>query len=91
LIEFILASGCLWLFLPFKELKRLQIEVLPFEDPVATLLRSVPDDGPQGCGYNVGERLNDLPTHKNSSEVWMLQPDDPMQKKPQGLEPCGFY
>ncbi|HET9368444.1 MAG TPA: hypothetical protein VFO22_10260, partial [Candidatus Udaeobacter sp.] len=53
-IEFISASGCLRLFLQFKELKRLEIEVLPFEDPVATLLRSVPDDGPQGRGYNDG-------------------------------------
>jgi len=43
-IEFISASGCLWLFVPFKQLKRLQIEVLSFEDSVATLLRSVPDD-----------------------------------------------
>jgi len=43
---------CLRPFLPFKELKRLQIEALPFEDPVATLLRSVLDDGPQGRGYN---------------------------------------
>jgi hypothetical protein len=51
-IEFISVSGCLWPFLPFKELERLQIEALLFEDPVATLLRSVPDDGPQGRGYN---------------------------------------
>jgi DNA polymerase I len=38
--------------LSFEELKRLQIEVLSFEDAVATLLRSVPDDGPQGRGYD---------------------------------------
>jgi hypothetical protein len=50
-IEFISASGCLGPFLPFEELKRLQIEVLPFEHPVATLLQSVSDDGPQGRGY----------------------------------------
>ena len=38
--------------LPFEELNRIQLEVLSWEDPVATLLRSVPDDGPQGRGYN---------------------------------------
>jgi DNA polymerase, archaea type len=38
--------------LPFEGLKRMQLEVLSWEDPVATLLRSVPDDGPKGHGYN---------------------------------------
>jgi hypothetical protein len=51
-IGFISVAGCLRPFLPFKELKRLQIEALPFKDPVATLLRSVLGDGPQGRGYN---------------------------------------
>ena len=72
-IEFISASGCLWPFLPFEELKRLQIEVLPFEHPVATLLQSVSDDGPQGRGYN--ERLSDPLTREDSSEVGSRAPD----------------
>jgi DNA polymerase, archaea type len=38
--------------LPFEGLKRMQLEVLSLEEPVATLLRSVPDDGSQGRGYN---------------------------------------
>jgi hypothetical protein len=58
-----------------KELKRLQIELLPFEDPVATLLRSVPDDAHRAVAKTLGEgeRLSHLLTHENSNEAWVWQ------------------
>jgi hypothetical protein len=78
-----------------KELKRLQIELLPFEDPVATLLRSVPDDGsPQGRGYNIGRGGAVKPSF-NSREfersLGVAARDILCKKKPQGLGPCGSY
>src|SRR6266576_1201775 len=87
-IEFISASGCLRLVLLFKELKRLQIEMLPFEDPVAALLRSVPDHGPQGRGYNIGRGGAVTPSF-NSREfersLGVAARDDLMQKKAAGF------
>jgi DNA polymerase, archaea type len=60
--------------LPFEELKRMQIEVLSFE-PVATLLRSVPDDGPQGRGY-IGDHIMSIALSDNTGweELLIVDP-----------------
>jgi hypothetical protein len=36
-------------------------------------------------------RLSDPLIHENSNEVWMSQRVTYLKKKPQGLEPRGFY
>ena len=50
-------------------MRRLQIEALPFEGPVATRLRSVPVDGHRTVATTIGERLSDPLTRENWSEV----------------------
>ena len=76
--------------LPFKELKRLQIELLPFEDPVSTLLRSVPDDGPQGRGYNHEGTVKRSSNSREFERRLMLQRDDLMKKSRRVRNPAAL-
>jgi DNA polymerase elongation subunit (family B) len=61
--------------LPFEELKRMQIEVLSFEESAATLLQSVPEGGPQGRDYT-GDHIMGIALSDNTGweELLIVDP-----------------